>query len=212
MAGVDRIAPLIWPLRETAPDQSPEKPREVSQPAGALPLLTSTASGGLPQTPRTTLSAATGVVVEAPAPRAPRGKRLLATLGTVALTAAVTGGLAVRSLSDGGGPASVPAAAPAAPPAVAAPAVSPPMVAPARSAARATRARAGCSITPCARARGRSADAVDRRSRHGHRISRHRPICSQGYPCRKGACARRERSNACRKGACARRRREGACS
>jgi hypothetical protein len=85
---VDRIGPLLWPARETAPDAPRERPRP------NVPAARDAAEAPVMQ--RTTLSAATGVTSRPAERRHARWKLALAALGTTAVAALATGGIVAR--------------------------------------------------------------------------------------------------------------------
>ncbi len=123
---VDRIGPLLWPPRETAPDAPRELPRPkdhvgagtADAPArelAAAPSRKQRSHADPPSAP-TTLSAATGVASRPGERRGPRWKLGLVAAGTAALAAIATGGIAA-SVSSGALSGSAPAPSPALAPA-----------------------------------------------------------------------------------------------
>ena len=126
-ADVERIGPLLWPPRETAPEPplgpsretAPEPPLEppLGPPAAQRRGPGSAASpgprSGPPSELPTTLSAASGVARSPAERRAARWKLALAALGSAALAAVATSSIARHAATSAPAPQLAPAAAPA---------------------------------------------------------------------------------------------------
>ena len=104
-ADVDRIAPLLWPPRETAPDPVHELPRSNADaaPDAGMPALApevNVLAGAAFSANATTLSVATGVMARTSGRRFARWKLALAATVTIVLVALMTGWLAARGSSE----------------------------------------------------------------------------------------------------------------